>query len=356
MSIVNVGPNRWKIVVCVRVNKRSYPIKKQETIPGTKQDAEVRRAEIVKELRSSRFLKASHIYRTFSDAVELFTEKRGPFSLSHARKIYFLERETGHLALYDFPDRFEAWLRILKSTPTIHNRSRSAASLNRYIEIVRSVFGLLVRLEIIETNPITKTRFPKGETKPRDRFLTIDERSRLIGAIMEHRPYILPFVEYSMAVPCRKMELLSAKREQYNPDTNTVYIPDSKAGIPITKPIPPAMVRYFQTIPRDSPHLFYRRDRSGRVRSLGPVRKSWSFCLKKAGLSDVRIHDLRHLAASDLYAAGIPEREIMDIAGWKTPMLSTYRHRDSLKSAQRINSLFERSEASVPASSYMPTM
>jgi hypothetical protein len=27
---------------------------------------------------------------------------------------------------------------------------------------------------------------------------------------------------------------------------------------------------------------------------------------------------------------------IMDIAGWKTPMLSNYRHKDTLKSAQAI--------------------
>jgi hypothetical protein len=40
--------------------------------------------------------------------------------------------------------------------------------------------------------------------------------------------------------------------------------------------------------------------------------------------------------ATDLYANGNPERVIMDIAGSKTPMLSTHRHKDSLKSAQII--------------------
>jgi hypothetical protein len=34
--------------------------------------------------------------------------------------------------------------------------------------------------------------------------------------------------------------------------------------------------------------------------------------------------------------AGNSERAIMDIAGWKTPMLSTYYHKDSLRSAQTI--------------------
>jgi len=51
---------------------------------------------------------------------------------------------------------------------------------------------------------------------------------------------------------------------------------------------------------------------------------------------NARIHDLRHISATDLYEAGIPERVIMDCAGWKTPMLSQYRHKDSLKSAKAI--------------------
>ena len=63
--------------------------------------------------------------------------------------------------------------------------------------------------------------------------------------------------------------------------------------------------------------------------------------------SNIRVHDLRHVAASDLYAAGISEREIMDIAGWKTTMLSTYRHLDSLKSAQRINDHFRTGESRI---------
>jgi hypothetical protein len=33
---------------------------------------------------------------------------------------------------------------------------------------------------------------------------------------------------------------------------------------------------------------------------------------------------------------GNSERAIMDIAGWKTPMLSTYWHKDSLRSAKTI--------------------
>ncbi|MBN1578792.1 MAG: tyrosine-type recombinase/integrase [Chitinispirillaceae bacterium] len=344
MALIKIGPNKWRIIVSVRVYGIAEPAKKRETFFGTKTEAEARQAEIIKDLRNPRSLTPRHV-KHFSEAVEVFREKRGPFSPSHDNKVAFLKEETGHIILEEYPDCFEAYLRVLKRTPTRRHRQRSAASINRYIEIVKAVFGLLVELEIIEKNPITKTRFPKGEEKARDRYLTEEERLRLINTIREHRPYILPFIEYSIAVPCRKTELVTARREQYNPFTNTIYIPDSKADIPINKPVPVPMVDYFRSIPPDCPYLFYRQDEDGKYHPLGTLQKPWAFCLKKAGLANVRIHDLRHVAASDLYAAGVPEREIMDIAGWKTPMLSTYRHRDSLKSAQKINTLFRKGDS-----------
>jgi integrase len=94
------------------------------------------------------------------------------------------------------------------------------------------------------------------------------------------------------------------------------------------------MLQYFRSIPADCPFLFYRQDVEGEYHSLGDFRKAWHYCLKLAELTDVRFHDTRHCSATDLYANGNPERVIMDIAGWKTPMLTTYRHKNSLKSAQ----------------------
>jgi integrase len=237
MALSKIGPNKWRIRVSVRLPGKGDPAKKQETFNGTKQEAELRRAEIIQNLLNSGSLTVQEV-KHFSEAVTLFREKRGPFSPSHDRMIAFLERETGHLSLEEYSDRFEAWLRILRNTPAKNHRKRSSASINRYISIVKAVFGLMVELRIVRENPITKVRFPKAEEKPRDRYLTHDERLRLFNAISEHRPYILPFVEYSLAVPCRKSELTTAKREQYNQFTNTVYIPDSKAGIPINKPVP----------------------------------------------------------------------------------------------------------------------
>ena len=182
-------------------------------------------------------------------------------------------------------------------------------------------------------NPISKTRFPKLKEKARDRYLTEDERMRLFNVARQHAPYIVPILQYAMLVPCRLSELVNLRRENYDTFTNTLFIPDSKAGIPIHKQIPEEMKEYFRSIPTGCPWIFYRKDENRQYHQLKVFRRTFRTCLRKAEIHNFKFHDTRHISASDLYAAGNSERAIMDIAGWKTPMLTTYRHKDSLQSA-----------------------
>lgn len=342
MAINKIGPNLWQIKISVRVPGQDYPAAKQEQFTGTKVEAEIRRAELITAIRknavAARSLTVSPNLKHFAGLIALFVEKRGPFSSSHSRKIALLNKEIGHVPLVSFADAFEQYLRVLKNTPPRNStKIRSNASANRFVEIARAAFRLGVDLEILKINPITKARFPKGEEKPRDRYLNEVEELRLLSIIEQHRPYLLPFIQFSFIVPCRKMELVEAKREQYNQITNTVYIPTSKAKIPIHKPVPEHLKAYFRSIPADCPFLFYRQDKAGEYHSLGDFKRAWAYCLKMAGLSDYRVHDLRHRAVTGLIETGNTENIVADVCGWKsTAMLKNYRHINTLKSAQSV--------------------
>jgi len=248
-----------------------------------------------------------------------------------------MRRELGHVRLEVFVDQFEVYRRHLLTTPMPSGRLRKGVTVNRKTEVVRAVFGHLVALELLDRNPITPHRFPKFKERPRDRVLTQEEELRLMNAIREHRPHILPIIQYMMDVPCRISELVNARREQYNPFTQTIYIPDSKADIPIYKPIPADMIGYFQGIPEDCEWLFYQKS-TGKYRGLTRkiVDKAWRHCLECADIADMHIHDLRHMAVTKLYEAGNSVEVIKSIAGWKTDMLSNYYHKDGLRHAQNV--------------------
>jgi integrase len=335
MALKKLGKDKWSVKAALWVKHLGYPISKQTTVTGSRAEALIVEAELLKELKA-RSLTSVYV-STFGDAVDLYAKKlrlQGRLSESHAKTVDFVRRALGHVRIECFADQLEAYRKRLQVTPTVQGKPRKAASVNRYTSVAHAVFEYLAALGIVAKNPVTPVRFPKMKETVRDRYISQEERLRLMEAIRAHRPYLLPIISFMLAVPCRVGELLGARREQYNAFTNTVYIPNSKAGIPIHKPVPAGMTDYFRSIPPESEWLFFRQNASGKYVKLVSISKAWWLCLRAAGIADLRIHDLRHIAATDLYAVGNPERRIMGIAGWKTNMLSLYRHKDSLRDAQ----------------------
>jgi len=342
MSVKPSGQNTWQIKVSVRVPGRNNPVQKQETFFGTKTEAKCREAEIIGQLKAGSLTYSvlnSKGISTFKEAVDLYTAKlqvEGRLSKDHKRKVDRICREFGHLPLEDVPDRFDAWLKHVARASVSAGRKCSPATLNRPVEIVRAVYNYLVALEEMPKNPINKIRFPKHKETPRNRHLTQEERLALRTAIERHRPHILPIIVFMTLVPCRVSELTTARRSQFNPFDHTIYIPKSKAGIPIYKPIPPEMYGYFDNLPVGCDWLFFREQPKGIYHPIA-LRKAWHECLRLAGITDLRIHDLRHVAATGLIDAGNSAEVVSVVAGWtSTFMLKTYYNQDSQRGARSI--------------------
>jgi len=337
MAIIKKGPGLFKIDA--HVLRMGRETRKRELFSGTRAQAEERLLQLKKELRDG--VKAGSsltLAETFGEVLAVYREKRNKVLPPDVSRCTMLSNGLGSVPLTVFAHWFEGYIKIMRSAPRKKTgKLPSNATINRLIEIVRAAFNLSLTLGIVGENPVTKARFPKLKELPRDRYLTEDERRRLFNAIEGNAPYLMPFVRYSLLVPSRKGELIGLPKEAFNAFSNTIYVPKSKAGIPIYKPVPEEMKDYFLNgIPGECPWLFWRRDNEGNYHPLGDFKRAFKTCLKVAGLHNVRIHDLRHVAASDLCSLGNSERMIMDIAGWKTPMLSTYWHKDSLRSAQMI--------------------
>jgi len=193
----------------------------------------------------------------------------------------------------------------IQNSISIRGRLRSPGTINRYVATAKAVLGFAVRRDIVERNPVSQARFPRFQVRPRDRVLKNDEWQNLINAIREHKPLILPIIKFMTMVPCRTMELVGAKREQYDLASRTIYIPDSKARIPIYKPVPEELYNYFDSLPQDCPYLFYRESQSGvSYLPLTNLRYAWDFCCNEASISNYRIHDLRHLGGNQTHDGG----------------------------------------------------
>ncbi len=336
VNIDKLGPNKW--LLDVRVKQSGKEIRKRETFSGTQSQAQERFFELKKSLKEEGGQKSPDPISTFGDLLRLYQDRRSQLSPGQASKFNFLMSALGIVEISVFPEKFEKYLKLHRVTPTRKTgKHPSNASVNRYITMVKTAFNIAVDLDLMDKNPITKSRFPKLKEVPRDQILTDQQRIVLFNVIRREAPHLEAVTNYALQVPCRKSELVRMGKDHLDLFNNAIRVRNgtTKNDEGVWKPIPPDMVEYFRSLPPECPYLFYRVVK-GSYRPLGDFKKAWTTCKRLAGISDLHFHDTRHMSATDMLDGGTPEQVVLAVAGWKTNMLRTYYHRAGKKSLELI--------------------
>ena len=134
-----------------------------------------------------------------------------------------------------------------------------------------------------------------------ERFLSPRELADLGDALVKaegegENKYAIAAIRLLALTGCRRNEILSLEWEWVDMEGNRLSLPDSKTGARHV-PLGAAAKELLQAIPRieDSAYVFPGTSGDGHFVGL---QKVWSGIRKKAGLSDVRLNDLRHGFAS----------------------------------------------------------
>ena len=353
-GIEQVKPGKYRIAIRIRINGKI--IERREIVSGTKEKARDRRYFLKRELREAKPAGSLKLpFKTFADALRIYREKRGPFSVEYEGSIKRVENDLGAAPLEGFEDRFEEYIRIFRITPSKRGNLRSPAAINRPIEIVKAVFSTLYALGLIKTNPINKVRFPEVKEIPRDITISEEDRKELIKAALKNprTAHLADAINYAMQVPIRRSELVNMKIEDVDlfgaSPSVRVRNGTTKNDMGTWKPIPPDMMAFFirrknEAKSKDEPVFGRiisggRNDRSGENScfvGLGDFKHSWDTIRREAKLPLIHFHDTRHVSATNLIDNGTPERVVMSIAGWKTNMLSTYYHREPKRALELV--------------------
>lgn len=174
---------------------------------------------------------------------------------------------------------------------------------NKVLAFLRLLFNLATDWGLHHgPNPTTRIKpFPQ---KSRDRFVTPQELPRLWKALAaEESPFVRAAFLVSLLTGARRDEVLTMKWTDVDLKAGAWRIPETKAGRVHVLPLPRAVLAELAKLPRfeGNGYVFVGRHGRGHLVNLS---LPWTRITHAAGLSDVRIHDLRRTLGSWLVAQG----------------------------------------------------
>ncbi|WP_160609024.1 site-specific integrase [Qipengyuania gaetbuli] len=170
----------------------------------------------------------------------------------------------------------------------------------------------------------------------RERYLTADEAQRLILHAHESTNERLgAIVELLLLTGARKTELLTAKWEHVDLERRSWFIPDTKTGKARHVPLSAMAMQVIETLPRIAgcPYMLANPQTK---KPYTDLKHPFDTARRKAGLPNLRIHDLRHSAASFMVNAGIDLLAIGKVLGhadYQSTMRYSHLANDTLRAA-----------------------
>lgn len=283
--------------------------------------------------------------RTFAEMIEKYksevlTQKDEKHRIGMTTLLSWWDRELGKYALANVTPAVIADARNRLAadprTPRTENlekrgdpRKRSNATINRYLAALSVVYSVACReWGWVDDNPLRKVRKPP-EPRGRVRFLSDEERARLLAACLAPgvNPLLYPAVVIALATGAGLSEIMNLTWDRVDLARGRAILDDTKNGVRRALHLTAHALYTVQSLSqgrRQGESLLFPGEKPGKPIEL---RKAWNNALDQAEIKNFRFHDLRHSAASYLAMNGATLAEIAEILGHKTlAMVKRYTH------------------------------
>lgn len=185
----------------------------------------------------------------------------------------------------------------------LHHRMRETpGAANRTLALLSTMMGLAEKWGLRPDGSNPTRHVTKFRELARERYLSAEEYQRLGAVLAEasttrtESPFVLGALQVLLLTGARLSEILTLQWAWIDQERGALRLPDSKTGAKVI-PLSIEALAVLRALPRveGNPYVFVG-ERAGR--HLVNIQKPWRRIRAKAGLGDVRIHDLRHSFAS----------------------------------------------------------
>lgn len=314
------GRTRYQMLVEVWAGGRKHF--KSKTF-NSKQDALRWEKKIRYEIESGITTQEGLKNRKVSDAIDRYVQeqlgdKRNAENMR--QHLTWWKKEIGGQPLsHLLPATIKEGVDKLLKEPSRHGKKRAPATAVKYLSSLSSVFEAAIRdWHWIEKNPARLVRKPTIQNA-RSRFLTEEECRKLLVSCKESQnPFLYLIALLAVSCGMRRGEILNLQWKDIDFERKVVVLHKTKNGrircIPMVGNVFQALKQYREDeggITDPTYHLFPNINLGKQM----DFRTAWRFAIKKAGLTDLRFHDLRHSCGSFLHMSGCAQRDIAEILG-----------------------------------------
>lgn len=192
---------------------------------------------------------------------------------------------------------------------TLVNKGLCRTTANRYLELLSVIFNRAIENGLMKESPIKKhTKFQiKNYTT---RYLTDEEEQALLKVMPD---YFVPIFKFALGTGLRKANILELKWSQLNFDTREIEILENKGNKHIILPMTDILFEILSNLPKLNDEYVFVNPNTNDIYSEPVFRRLWNDIKEKAGVENLRFHDLRHTVGTRLANAGVPVPVIKEI-------------------------------------------
>ena len=180
---------------------------------------------------------------------------------------------------------------------------------NRNLEVISKMFSMAEMCGMRPDGSNPRLHIKKHPEEKRERYLSQKELSDLGSVLNEAEEmgvddiYAISAIRLLIFTGCRLNEIMSLKWTEVDLANSCLRLSDSKTGARVVHLGPPALdlLKNLKRQPKNPWVVCGKIPGTNRKE----IQKFWQRIRKRAGIEDVRIHDLRHSFASNAVAQGM---------------------------------------------------
>jgi len=215
----------------------------------------------------------------------------------------------------------------------------SIHTIKREMWILKTVLSLAVKRGYLAKEALPE--IPRVEGDRREPYVTKEQLWKLLGSADQR---LRGFIGMALATCRRRSELLSLTPSQVDWQARvisfprlksrrkTIHVPMNRTAQAILADLPRPLADnapYFPIAPRD-------------------LQRFWEKAVRAAGISDLHLHDLRHVVASHLLNKGVPDQMRAEVLGHSTGRHFAMTARYSHATVEYLRRVYEELDDLVP--------